>query len=464
METSPVLNSPQHTRREHVRILIIDDEESLVKILSKLLIQSRQDEVFSASTVAEGLEKNALLHPDLILLDLQLPDGNGIEILSQINQRGDTTSVIIITGTGTIESAVEAMRMGAEDYLEKPVNSCKLKIAVQKIVEKRGLLQEIDGLKRRQKEMYQKVYLFSSDPQMKRIYGEIEQIAQQEKVTVMILGETGTGKEHVAGLIHALSSRASKPFVELHCGSLPESILESELFGYEPGAFTDAKRQKLGLFEEAQGGTVFLDEIGELTPSVQMKLLKVLDQKTLRRLGGNKEITLDIRIITATHRDLQKDVAEGHFRTDLYYRLNVIPLHIPALRERPHDIVELANFFFQESSKAYNKKLSLLSDDILNLFQKYAWPGNIRELKNVIERMVVTAKNNSLSIKDIPKEILEAEERPGHEKGVLTKDQAEMENIHQAMMKTHNNKTKAAELLGVNRKTLMSKLKNHHLE
>jgi DNA-binding NtrC family response regulator len=296
---------------------------------------------------------------------------------------------------------------------------------------------------------------------MQKLYGEVEQIARQDKVTVMILGETGTGKEHVARLIHAFSSRASRPFVELHCGSLPESILESELFGYEQGAFTDARHQKQGLFEEGQGGTVFLDEIGELTPSVQMKLLKVLEQKKLRRLGGNREIALDVRIVTATHRDLQKEVSEGRFRADLYYRLNVVPLHIPALRERPDDIVKLANFFFRESCGAFDKKLKLLSDDILDLFKKYNWPGNIRELKNVIERMVVTAKESELFIKDIPKEILEAQKFGVPAKGVLTKEQAEMENIRQAMAETNNNKTKAAQVLGVNRKTLRKKLKTY---
>ncbi len=446
-----------------MRILIIDDEESLVKILTKFLIQSKH-EVFPAYTAAEGLEKNAQIHPDLILLDLHLPDGLGMEVLSKLNEAGDTASVIVVTGSGSIDSAVEAMRMGAEDYLEKPIDPEKLKIAVQKIGEKRGLLQEIAGLKRQQREMYRKDYLFLTDPEMQKLYGEIEQVAQQEKVTILILGETGTGKEHVARLIHTLSSRASKPFVELHCGSLPESILESELFGYEPGAFTDARRQKLGLFEEGQGGTVFLDEIGELTPSVQMKLLKVLEQKTLRRLGGNREIPLNVRIVTATHRNLEKEVAEGRFRADLFYRLNVIPLHIPALRDRPNDVVQLANFFLQESCGAFNKKLSLLSDDILTLFKNYAWPGNVRELKHVIERMVVTAKGSGLSIKDLPKEILEAKKPRAAGKGVLTKEDAEKENIQRALLETNNNKSQAAKLLGITRKTLFNKLKSYQLE
>jgi transcriptional regulator with PAS, ATPase and Fis domain len=313
--------------------------------------------------------------------------------------------------------------------------------------------------------MYRKDYLFLSDPEMQKIYDEIEQVAGQEKVTVIILGETGTGKEHVARLVHALSPRASRPFVELHCGSLPESILESELFGYEPGAFTDAKRQKPGLFEEGQGGTVFLDEIGELTLSVQMKLLKVLEQKTLRRLGGNREIPLDVRIITATHRDLEKEVKDGRFRADLYYRLNVIPLTIPALRKRPNDIVQLANFFLQESCRAFNKKLSLLSDDVLAVLKNYAWPGNVRELKHVIERLVVTAKGGSLSVKDLPKEIREAKATPASgQKAAVSRDEAELENIKRALVETKGNKSKAADLLGVTRKTLFNKMKKYSLE
>jgi DNA-binding NtrC family response regulator len=364
-----------------------------------------------------------------------------------------------------VDSAVAAMKLGAEDYLEKPIDMEKMKIVLGKIAEKRGLQSEIAALRRQQKELYRKDYLFLPDPEMQKLYGEIEQIANQEKVTVVIYGETGTGKEHVARLIHTLSPRKSRPFVELHCGSLPESILESELFGYEPGAFTDAKRQKQGLFEEAQGGTVFLDEIGELTPSVQMKLLKVLEQKTIRRLGGNREIPLDVRIITATHRDLEKEVKEGRFRADLFYRLNVIPLTVPSLRQRPDDVVQLANFFLQESCRAFNKKLSLLSDDILNLLRNYHWPGNVRELKHVIERLVVTAKESAIAAKDLPKEIREAKapKAPG-EGPVMSRDVAEKKNIQRALLETKNNKSNAAKLLGVTRKTLFNKMKKYSLE
>jgi len=446
-----------------LRILIIDDEPSLVKILSKVLEQASH-ETFSAPTGAEGLEKAGQLTPDVILLDLHLPDMGGIDILAKLNERFQTASVVVITGEGSVDAAVKAMQMGAEDFLEKPVDMEKLKFSIRKIAEKRGLQKEVAVLKRQQHDMYLKDYLFLSDPEMQKLYSELEQVAGQERVTVMILGETGTGKEHVAKLIHTLSPRSAKPFVELHCGSLPESILESELFGYEPGAFTDAKRQKLGLFEEAQGGSIFLDEIGELTASVQMKLLKVLEQKTVRRLGGNREISLDVRVITATHRDLEKEVKEGRFRSDLYYRLNVVPLRLPALRERPSDIVQLANFFLQESCRAFNKKLSLLSDDVLAALRNYAWPGNVRELKHVIERLVITAKGGSLALRDLPKEIREAKAAPAAGKQVLSRNEAELENIKRALLETKDNKSKAAKLLGVTRKTLFNKMKKYNLE
>ncbi len=446
-----------------MRILIIDDEPSLVKILSKFL-EHTGHEAFPAHTAAEGIEKTTLLKPDVVLLDLHLPDMGGMEVLAKLNESFQSASVIVITGEGSVDAAVKAIQMGAEDFLEKPIDMEKLKIAMTKIAEKRGLKKEVATLKQQQRDMYRKDYLFLTDPEMQKLYSEVEQVAGQEKVTVIILGETGTGKEHVARLIHTLSPRSGKPFVELHCGSLPESILESELFGYEPGAFTDAKRQKQGLFEEAQGGSVFLDEIGELTASVQMKLLKVLEQKTIRRLGGNREIPLDVRIITATHRDLEKEVKDGRFRADLFYRLNVIPLNIPALRERPNDIVQLANFFLQESCKGFNKKLALLPDDMLVLLKNYSWPGNVRELKHVIERLVITAKGNTLSAKDLPKEIREAKAAPPAGKAVLSRNEAELENIKRALMETKDNKSKAAKILGVTRKTLFNKMKKYNLE
>ncbi len=252
-------------------------------------------------------------------------------------------------------------------------------------------------LKNTLREGYAKDYLFLSSPSMGKVYGQIEKVAAQVNVSVLILGETGTGKEHVARLIHLFSPRSSKPFIELHCGAFPESLLESELFGYEAGAFTDAKKQKKGLFETAQGGTVFLDEVGEMPLTIQTKLLKVLEQKTLRRLGGTQEIKLDVRIISATNRELDKEVKESRFRADLYYRLNVFPLFIPPLRERPEDVRSLIEFFFKESCKSFAKSLDPLASEVLSGLQAFPWPGNTRELKNAINRMVLNAEGRRRS-------------------------------------------------------------------
>jgi len=447
-----------------LKILIIDDEEALVKILTKSL-EKNGHQVASALTAEEGLEKARVLLPELVLLDLNLPDTSGLEVLQKLHgPSSDGTSVVMITGGGSVGSAVTAMKQGAEDYIEKPVELEKLNIIVKKIAEKRGLLAEVSVLKSQRRELAMKNYLFLNDPAMQKIYDQVEQVAQQEKVTALILGETGTGKEHIAKLIHALSPRASQPFVELHCGALPETLLESELFGYEPGAFTDARKQKRGLFEEGQGGSVFLDEVGELTPAVQTKLLKVLEQKTLRRLGGTREIPLDVRIITATHRDLEKEVKEERFRADLFYRLNVIPLVVPPLRERPDDVAQLANFFLKECCQSFNKRLGLLSDEMLAFLRNYHWPGNVRELKHAIERMVVTANGNSLSVKDLPKEIRESKGSSGPAKGAKTKAQAEKENIEKALLEAQGNQSKAAEFLGVTRKTLFNKMKKYGLK
>ncbi len=446
-----------------MKVLIIDDEEGIAKILSKF-IQQEGHEAFSAFTAKDGLERAETLNPDVILLDVHLPDMVGLEVLGQINERKMPARVVMITGEGSVDTAVQAMKMGAEDYLEKPLNVEKLKIVIKKIAEKQGLLREVSALKKQRRELYRKDYLFLTDPEMQKIYDQIEQVAQQDKITALILGETGTGKEHIAKLLHSLSPRASQPFVELHCGALPETILESELFGYEPGAFTDARKQKRGLFEEAQFGSVFLDEIGELTPAVQTKLLKVLEQKTLRRLGGNREIPLDVRIIAATHRNLEKEVQEGRFRADLFYRLNVVPITLPPLRSRPEDIEQLAHFFFKEACQAFGRKLSLLSNDVLEKLKNYGWPGNVRELKHVIERMVITTKDSGITVKDLPKEIMEARKSAAPSKGSMSKEDAEKENIQKALVETNGNQSKAAERLGITRKTLFNKIKKYDLK
>ncbi len=421
-------------------------------------------EVESAFTGAEGSEKAEKFRPDLILLDLYLPDGNGLDLLEQFRARFPSTSVIIMTAAAGVKTAVEAIKAGAEDYLQKPLNLDDLQIVLARFAKKRGLVEEVTALKRYLQEQFANEYLYLPDPAMREVYGRIEQLARQDQVTALILGETGTGKEHVAKLIHFLSPRSTKPFVELHCGALPETLMESELFGYEAGAFTDARKQKLGLFEAAHGGSIFLDEVGEMPLSTQAKLLKVLEEKKLRRLGSVKEIQLDVRVIAATNRNLEKESREGRFRLDLYYRLNVIPLTLPPLRGRPQDIVELSRFFWSEACRAYDRKLEPLPDTVLKEFEAYPWPGNVRELKNVVNRMALCCKGTRVGLDDLPDEIIEG--------GITTVDEApgtgikaseEKARLEQALQQFHWNKTRTAEELGITRKTLFNRMKKYGL-
>jgi len=447
-----------------VKILVIDDEKSLAKTLTAFL-RDLGHQVETAFTAVEGREKALLFKPDIVLLDVHLPDILGLEIIEQIKSKAPATAVVMITGSGTVKHAVEAMRKGAEDYLTKPLDLDELQLLLEKITANLNLRQEVADLKNALREGYAKDYLFLSSPDMAKVYGQIEKVAFQENVTVLVLGETGTGKEHVARLIHLFSPRSAKPFVELHCGAFPETLLESELFGYEAGAFTDAKKQKRGLFEVAQGGTVFLDEVGELPLTIQTKLLKVLEQKTLRRLGGTQEIKLDVRIISATNRDLERDVKDGKFRADLFYRLNVFPVSITPLRGRKEDVKSLIDFFYKEACKAFAKALEPLEEGILAVLQSYSWPGNTRELKNAINRMVLTAEGTRIIKDDIPLEITEHSPAPAPDNGGdLSMEEAEKRNILKALQRTSGNKSLAAKELGISRNTLLNKIKRYALE
>lgn len=449
-----------------MKILIIDDEKSLANTLSSFL-KDLGHEVETSFTAVAGREKAAQFKPDVVLLDVHLPDVLGLEILEQIKSKNPSAVVIMITGSGTVKHAVEAMRKGAEDYLTKPLNLDELQLLLEKVTANLNLRQEVAELKNALREGYAKDYLFLPSPEMGKVYGQVEKVAAQENVTALVLGETGTGKEHVARLIHLFSPRSAKPFVELHCGAFPETLLESELFGYEAGAFTDAKKQKKGLFETAQGGTVFLDEVGELPLTIQTKLLKVLEQKTLRRLGGTQEIKLDVRLVSATNRDLDKEVKDGKFRADLYYRLNVFPIFITPLRSRPDDVKSLIQFFFREACKTFAKPMEPLEGAILAILQSYSWPGNTRELKNAINRMVLTAEGQKITKDDIPLEVsapaVSAAKAPDNG-GDLSMEEAEKRNILKALQRTSGNKSLAAKELGISRNTLLNKIKRYGLE
>ena len=448
-----------------MKILVVDDEKSLAKTMTSFL-KDLGHQVECAFTGVEGRERAALFRPDVVLLDVHLPDILGLEVLEELKAKDPATVVLMVTGSGTVKHAVEAMRRGAEDYLTKPLNLDELQVILERTAANLSLRQEVAALKNALRTGYAKDYLFLSSPAMRKAYALIEKVASQENVTVLVLGETGTGKEHMARLIHLFSSRSTKPFVELHCGAFPETLLESELFGFEAGAFTDAKKQKKGLFELAQGGTVFLDEVGEMPLSIQTKLLKVLEQKTLRRLGGTQEIQLDVRIISATNRDLERDVKEGKFRADLYYRLNVFPISVPPLRERPEDVKSLIQFFYQEACKSFAKNLDPLPPEILAGLQAYPWPGNTRELKNAVSRLVLNADGTTIKKEDVPVEFLTVRsERPVPEEGGdLTMADAERRSIVRALERTGGNRSLAARELGISRNTLLNKIKRYNLE
>jgi two-component system response regulator AtoC len=449
-----------------MKILVIDDEKSIHVALTPLLKEGGHG-IESATTGTEGRQKAESFKPDLILLDLYLPDITGMELLTYFRAEIPNTTVVIMTAAAGVKTAVEAMKSGAEDYLQKPLNLDELEIVLARYTQKQSLRQEVAVLKHHLQEQFASEYLFLSDPAMQSVYTQIERVAQQDKVTALILGETGTGKEHAAKLIHHLSARSAKPFIELHCGALPETLMESELFGYEAGAFTDARKQKQGLFEAAHGGSLFLDEVGEMPISTQTKLLKVLEEKKLRRLGGVREISLDVRVIAATNRDLEKESKEGRFRADLYYRLNVIPIKLPTLRSRPDDVAELARFFWNEACTAFDKSLEPLPDNVIEKLKAYPWPGNVRELKNVINRMAIGAQGPRIGRGDLPDEIVdlepEAPEKVEEEPVLSAKGMSEKETVEKALDQSHWNKTKAAELLGVTRKTLFNKMKKYDI-
>jgi DNA-binding NtrC family response regulator len=369
-------------------ILLVDDQDTIRFFLEKTLTQEGYEAV-TAKTGTEAIEKARQVMPDLVLLDLKLPDMDGLEVLRKIKEIFPEIGVIMITAFGDIETAVTAMKHGAFDFVSKPINLDQLLLVIKKGLASERLNREVLQLKRKMDPDVGFDYIMGDSPSMKRVYDVVRQVAQSDTTSVLIEGESGVGKEMIARLIHRYSARAEKPFMDINCASLPEQLLESELFGYEKGAFTDAKGQKQGLLELANRGSLFLDEIGEMSLTIQVKLLRVLERMEFRRLGGTQDIHVSVRVISATNRELQKEVDEGRFRADLYYRLKVVPLYIPPLRERKEDLLKFVNFFVNTFNTKFNKNFESISDEAREQLINYPWPGNIRELKNVIERVVL---------------------------------------------------------------------------
>jgi DNA-binding NtrC family response regulator len=447
------------------KILVVDDEKNIRMGLGKSL-EMEGYEVYLAENGNEAIKEMLKTSIDLVVSDLKMPGMSGEELLKKITTSYPTVPVIILTGHGTVENAVNSMRNGAFDFLTKPVNLDRLGLLVKRALSTRRLIVEHQALQKEVERLEKKKdrAIIGRSGALDRVLELVEQVAQT-KVSVLITGESGVGKELVADAIHNASSRKEKPFIKVHCAALSESLLESELFGHEKGSFTGASSQRKGRFELADGGTIFLDEIGEINPSVQIKILRVLQEKTFERVGGEKTIHVDTRIIAATNRDLKEEVEKGHFREDLYYRLNVVNIHVPPLRERKDDIPLLASAFLEQFAGENEKNIEGIDNKASTMLFNYNWPGNIRELRNCMESAVVLCKKHIIGPDDLPPGV-----RSNEEEGVIRIElgtsmaEAEKIIIRQTLKGVNNNKSRASELLGIGRKTLHRKIHDYGLE
>jgi two-component system, NtrC family, response regulator AtoC len=444
--------------RNYVRkqkILVVDDEQ-LIRWSLEQNLKKQGYEVFSAGSGEDALRIVREESPDLVLQDIQLPGISGLEVLEKIKEHDEEIIVIMVTALGVLETAVKAMRLGAHDYINKPFNLDELAIVIKKALETGQLKREVAHLRSEQTRKYGIANIIAESRHMKNALAMVEKIARSDASTVLIQGESGTGKELIAKAIHWESARAEKPFMAINCAAVPETLLESELMGYEKGAFTDAKVQKKGLFETADGGTIFLDEIGDMEPGMQAKLLRVLEERAFRRVGGTKEIPVDVRVISATNKDLLQAIEEKTFRNDLYYRLQVIPIFLPPLRERQDDILPLVNHFIQHFNREFGKNVQGISKMAEKFLNEYAWPGNIRELKNVIERAIILENEDTLLLEHLPQEIVAKASASGGgtagfrlpPEGIDIED-VERELIRQALEISEGNQSKAARKLNL---------------
>lgn len=447
-----------------IRVLIAEDKESMRRSLTRLF-SDKGYEVAEAASGEEALARFSEMEVDLVVTDIQMEGMTGLDLLAEIKKRSPQTPVLVMTAFGTVENAVEAMRHGAFDYLLKPFSLSEVEARVEKALEQRRLLTENRYLKQTIDQSVGK--MIGRSEKMQQVHRLIEKVAPHTS-PVLILGETGTGKELVAREICQRSPRAERPFIPVNCGAIPENLLESELFGYEKGAFTGAAAQKKGWLELAEGGTLFLDEIGELPLSLQVKLLRFLQEREFQRVGGTKTIKVDVRLIAATHRDLKQEIVEHRFREDLYYRIRVIEIHLPPLRERLGDALELAAYFLQKFNQELHKNLRFLPET-LDLLTIYSWPGNVRELENVIERAAVLAEGEAVRTEDLPPEFQSISVPEGSSEGPsemgLTErlELMEREIIRKTLDETQGNQTQAARVLRLHRSSLQYKMRKYGL-
>jgi len=449
-------------------ILIVDDEKSIRESLTGIL----QDEGFIPTSVDNGekaIEKISEDKPDLILLDIWMPGMDGLETLTKIREIYPDQLVIMMSGHGTIETAVRSTKLGAYDFIEKPLSLEKVLLCIQNAVKVGQLVEENRELKAQ----------ISKDHEMIGISKPIKELKKQIKIAaptsgwILITGENGTGKELVARAIHHNSRRQDKPFVEVNCAAIPEELIESELFGHEKGSFTGATTQRRGKFDQAHQGTLFLDEIGDMSLKTQAKVLRILQERKFERVGGNKTIEVDVRVIAATNKDLEKEISEGKFREDLYYRLNVIPFHVPPLRERKTDIPRLTTHFLEHFCSMESRETKYLDDDAMKAIQEYTWPGNVRELKNLIERLVIMSPGNIITCGQLPQSIFGKQQQASTEHGSITlsadtfrsaKEEFEKEFLVQKLEDNEWNISRTAEAIEIERSNLHRKIKSYGIE
>ncbi len=453
-------------------ILVVDDEVLTLRNISKGL-REEGFQVFTAADGEEALRIFAAEKPDLVLLDVVLPEIDGLEILRRVKSQQPSTIVIMMTAYHIVERAVEAMKLGAYDYMLKPFHLSELVATVKRASEVLALRVRVAESVESAKGRYNFGRIVTQNPRMKEVLELARKAAESERTTILIQGESGTGKEVLAKAIHYHSPRAHMPLLDVNCAALPDTLLESELFGFEPGAFTDARRRKEGLLERADGGTVFLDEIGNMSPAVQAKLLRVLEEGTFMHLGGTRPLRVDVRLIAATNRNLKAATREGQFREDLFYRLNVVPLVIPPLRERTEDIIPLALELLQEFNRELKKSFTGLTPEAASRLRRYPWPGNIRELKNVIERSMILAAEGDIGVQDLPGEVREfrAETIPAMEpvpsksrRGFVSLRELEDRYIDQVLEATGHNRAQAARILGIHPTSLLRRLKKQKMK